>query len=183
MIGRILVGSDGAVQMIGYYPFIEALPSPLFSGTPGETTAFFTFRSTPFTVTMINNATITHLFAVPSSSTGNLLNLYFNAQPNQDFNNPDTFSSGQLVATYKTRAGMLTGVAPYVGTDIVTMDLVSSNNFSFQGKSFNFATLGTGTVTIYITAAASPSSAQGTSPVVWPFGATAVVANGFGSGQ
>jgi hypothetical protein len=181
MIGRILFNADGTVETIGYYPFIEGLPSPLFSGTPGEKTAFFTFRSTTFTSQTIANATITNLFAIPPAGGQNLVNVYFNSTPNQDFSNPNTFSAGQLIATYNWQGLMGTSVAPYFGTEVATLQLVSSADFSFDGQTFNLATLGGSALTIYLTAAASSSSTG--SPVVWPFGGAAVVASSAGGSQ
>jgi hypothetical protein len=177
IIGRIVLNADGTAETIGYYPFLLGLPSPLFSGTPGESTAYFTLHSTAFTAQTIPNATIMHAFATPPAGSANLVNVYFNSAPNQNFSNPNTFSAGQLIATYKSVGGMITGVVPYVGTDVVTLQLVSSADFSFGGQTFNIATLGGGTMTMYVTAAAMPSSPAGSFPMVWPFGASVVVAS------
>jgi hypothetical protein len=124
-----------------------------------------------------------HVLATPSTGSANMVNVYFNSAPNQNFNNPNTFSAGQLIATYKSVGGMLTGVAPYIGTEVVTLQMVSSADFSFAGQTFNIATLGGGTMTMYVTAAAMPSSATGSFPVVWPFGGTAVVGSSSGGSQ
>jgi len=58
---RDMVNADGTGEGAGYFTFIEGIPDPFFAGSPSEATAFFTFRTAPFTTQMIQNGVVTAL--------------------------------------------------------------------------------------------------------------------------
>lgn len=108
--GRIVFRPDGLVELIGYFTFIEGVNSPLFDGTPSERTAHFTLRTEGSGIDYIPNGNLMHLFARPQNPAGTQVNIYYNANPNQDFNRPETFNDGQLIAVYQaggTRASVI----------------------------------------------------------------------------
>jgi hypothetical protein len=176
--GRLIVDSSGSAQLIGYYPFIYGLPSNLFSGAASETTGYFTFRSSVFTINPLQNGNILHLLSTPSAGTTNVMSVYVNSYPNQNFSLPDTFSAGQMIAQYST--GKFIGTASaFGGVEAGTLVLMSSSNFSFQGQSFNLGALGSAT-TISLTFGQPISGGFSGGPAVVAFGGSAIgVGNSF----
>lgn len=172
IVGRLLVDGGGSAEFVGYYPYILGLNGSLFSGTPNETTAYFTFRSSSFGVQVLPNGNILHLFTIPATGTTNLLNVYFNENPKQSFDDPDSFSSGRLVAQFQTERSMAT----YFGTgasQLGTIDLISSKNFRFQGQLHNFGQIQSATVNMSFPGAPLSGSVS-SGPAVIPFGGSLV---------
>lgn len=140
-VNRLIINPPQVV-VFGYFPTIQGLPDPLFSGTPGEATAYLTWSLDAVGATQIPNGDA----ADPGSTSvavlrsGEKLNIYFNANPNQNWANPASFSSGQLVATYVATTGTQTGSGP-VALVTQTYVLDSSQDFTFKGQTYNFARL------------------------------------------
>lgn len=137
-----LVINPPQVLVFGYFPTIHGLPGLLFSGAPGEATAYFTWSLDAAGGIIVQNGdpkdpTSTQAAVLP---VGHTLNVYFNANPNQSWDAPATFSTGQLVATFKSGTGTQTGAGPVA---LVTQSyvLVSSADFSFKGQTYNLAKL------------------------------------------
>jgi hypothetical protein len=134
-VGRNIVtsacGLAGQAFTLGYYTYIAGIPQPLFSdsGTVSEADAYFTFRSEPYTFsTFANGDTL-----VRTVTPGFLLHLYYNETPDQDFDEPATFSDGQLIATFKVLTSQATRVGD-AASQQGSLELVSSRPFRFQGK-------------------------------------------------
>ncbi len=137
-VGRAIVTSSGDIEAIGYYAFLDGIPGPFFSGDPGEATAFFTFRTGPLSFSnLVVNGSVGWALADPSK-----LTVYFNTTPHGDWNNPDSFSSGQPIATIQ-RCVMCNGDLTLLNTcgTAVSGALVSSQDFTFNGGTFNFKKL------------------------------------------
>jgi hypothetical protein len=134
-VGRVLVNpSNGATTVVGYFTDLEGIAGPLFDGAPSEATAFFTFRtnagggSSKILPTNIDLAV-----SLPGSGT---YSMYFNPVPNGNWSSPDSFSSGQVVATFQRTTINSISVGP-VNTQIFSSELVSSADFTFLGKTYN----------------------------------------------
>ncbi len=141
LVGRAIVTSSGDLEAIGYYAFLEGIPGPFFSGDPGEATAFFTFRTGPLVFSNVFvNGSLAWALADPSN-----LTVYFNTTPQGDWNNPDSFSSGQPIANFKRPEALFTcsGDLTLLNTCsfAVSQALVSSEDFTFNGGTFNFRKL------------------------------------------
>jgi len=146
LAGRILVTQDGVCEIVGYHPFIDGL-GLLFAGEPSERTAIISIRSEPFRMRPVLNGATVHLFAAPITGTTVPLRVYYNPEPNRDFADPDSFSDGQLVATFHPRGGMAT-LSPLGGATFAgTLDLVSSVEFTLDGRSVDLRFMGA-TVTV-----------------------------------
>jgi hypothetical protein len=181
LVGRFVINADGTDEMYGYYPFIEGVPGPFFAGDPSEATAYLTFRTSTSMPQIIPNGDIYHIFLTPPAGGANTVNVYLNSNPAGDFTNPDTFSSGQLIATFQSHTGMITAIPNTVGTGMTTASLISSSDFSFNGQTFNFNALGGG-VTLVLTPTGMPISGSLTNlPLVVPFGATGLAVGSFPS--
>jgi len=172
VVGRLIVDSTGSALLIGYYPYISGLPANLFAGAPSEATAYFTFRSSTFTLALLQNGNILHLLSTPSAGATNVMSVYFNSNPNQTFQTPDTFSNGELIAQYNTVKFMGTAT-PYSGVEAGTLTLVSSHSFSFQGETYDVGPLGSAT-TISLTFGQPLSGGFTLAPAVVAFGGDAI---------
>ena len=173
MVGRMVVSAEGAAELIGYYPFLEGIEGPPFnSGDASEKTAHFTFRSSRFRVSVLRNDPIFHLRTVAVESSGIFLRVYYNPNPNQDFGNPDTFSSGQLIWEFQARGGAAT-VIPFTTTiNTGSFSRTSSADFTFRDKTYNLGRLAE-TVTVELKGA-PVDFALGYAASSIPFGGSAI---------
>ncbi len=138
-VGREIVTSAGDLEAVGYYAFLDGIPGSFFAGAPSEATAFFTFRSSPqvFSDVFVNGS-----IAWATLQAGSTLSVYFNVSPHGDWRNPDSFSSGQLIATFKRAEGFFScnGDLTLLNTcgNVFSGKLASSADFTFNGKTLNF---------------------------------------------
>jgi hypothetical protein len=136
-VGRVYLNpSNGQFVYAGYLVHIDAIDSSLFNGSPSESTAYFTFSTG-----VAHPAQLTPLppnndvdLALVSEGT---FNVYYNAVPSGDWSNPASFSSGKLVATFARKESLLVEIGP-VGFHNLSETLMSSHNFNFDGKTYNF---------------------------------------------
>jgi hypothetical protein len=133
-VGRVYLNpTTGKAVYAGYVVHLNGIDSSLFNGSPSEATAYFTFSTDILTLTpMPNNGDV----ALDLVSAGTF-NVYFNASPNGDWNNPATFSSGQLIATFARKESLFPQIGP-VSFHSLSETLMSSQNFTFGGQTFNF---------------------------------------------
>ena len=134
--------NNGNVLPYGFLTVINGLPgSPvsLFTGLPSEQTAMFTFVYSVFQAAPLPADLDQTLFLTTPAT----FNIYYNPKPSGNWNNPDSFSQGQLVATY-SRPGFQ-GVAIYVTQyQAYSAKLVSSTPFTFNGQTFDFKNIAPG---------------------------------------
>ena len=133
--------------LVGYMAFIEGVPGPFFDASggmpPSETTAFFTLRLTsappPIILSPGSNVAVSLL---PPGAT---FDVFFDETPNQDWAVPDSFSDGELIATFEESGFMSTSVGepfgPGVSYNLFSSDLISSKRFSFNGERIDFKKL------------------------------------------
>ena len=141
LVGRAIVTPAGDLEVVGYYALLEGIPGPFFAGAPSEATAFFTFRSDPLSFSdVFVNGSIAWAESAPSK-----LKVYLSATPHGDWNDPDSFSSGQLIATFDRRGELFTcnGNLTLLNTctDALSRKLLSSEDFTFNGRTFNLKKL------------------------------------------
>jgi hypothetical protein len=160
-------------QVVGYitniHGIFEGMSEPLFNGPPSERTAFFTFRSDLFSLKALPANGDLALFLVSAGQ----FNIFFNPTPNCDWNNPDTFSNGQLIAHF-TRPEVLDLQFESTSQHIITETLVSSLSFVFKGHTFNFSEIAPGGITLYEAISNTSLPAVGTFSIVLPFAGTGV---------
>jgi hypothetical protein len=125
--------ATGQGQCVGYFTNIAGITASLFSGTPGEETAYFTFRSDVFQLSPLpaNGDLQPDLFTA-----GNYA-IYFNPQPIGDWGNPDTFSSGEPIAAFK-RPESFVSLFPQSFHSVIREELVSTHTFRFQRTQLRF---------------------------------------------
>ncbi|MBM3735141.1 MAG: hypothetical protein FJW39_05080 [Acidobacteria bacterium] len=136
--GRVAIGMDQTVEMIGYYTHIAGFQAPLFASGTAEKTAYFSFRTERAPVQTTNDGTGFKL----KQSGEELLHVYYHPLPDRDFAKPDTFAEVQMIASYKTRGGEASvtpgGQFSYSGD----ISLHASSDFVVEGKKYNLRDLG-----------------------------------------
>src|SRR5690242_7806286 len=161
----------GTAQVAGYFAFLEGVRGLFSSGSPGEATAFLTFRSDTLSLSppIANGPDVSATMISPGTFT-----VYFNSTPGGNFASLDSFSSGKPIATFLRSTGMITSVVGSTGTATFSAKLISSQDFVFQGQTLNFGKLVPNGVTIVITT--SPNFVAGTAafPIAQPFTFSAV---------
>jgi hypothetical protein len=133
-VGRLYLDPNtGKAVYAGYLVHMYGITSSLFNGSPSESTAYFTFSTDVLSLTpMPSNGNM----ALSLVSAGTF-NVYYNTNPNGDWNNPSTFASGKLVATF-ARTESLFPVIGSLGIHDLSENLQSSQNFVFSGRLLNF---------------------------------------------
>src|ERR1039457_5023230 len=91
-VARLLQSPSGTFFVIGYVNFLDGASAPLFDGVPGEQTALMTFRSDLISAAPILNGNVVVLNW--PSAPAPVVKFYLNNNPNQAWNQPDSFSSG-----------------------------------------------------------------------------------------
>jgi len=132
---RDAINADGTGEGVGYFTFLEGIPDPFFSGVPSEATAFFTFRSEPFSTGIISNRNVAALLHPPGQFT-----VYLNKLPNGNWNDFNTFSQGQPIATFEfgTTQDVRSGS---VQIGYTSAQLIAAEDFEFHGDLLNFKNL------------------------------------------
>ena len=150
-VARISFPASMPPVLVGYMAFIEGVPGPFFAETnvvgvqtpPGETTAFFTLRLTsappPIILSPGSNVAVSLL---PPGAT---FDVFFDETPNQDWAVSDSFSDGELIATFEESGLMSTSInAPDgsgVSYNLFSSALIFSKRFRFNGQKIDFKKL------------------------------------------
>lgn len=155
-VGRTLLDGDGTIDTFGFFTSLEGLGNQLFSGAPSEKTAHFTYRASKARMVPIANLGIFQIGLTPASGDDVLYRVFFNANPNQDFNRPDSFSDGQVIATYKVRSASLTLIPGIVIQYSGSYEVSSSTEISFRETRFDLGKV-SDAITVTITAPGVPA--------------------------
>jgi hypothetical protein len=148
-VARLLQSPTGTFFVIGYVNFLDGVSAPLFDGTPGVTTAVMTFRSDVFSAAPLFNGNVMVLNWPPAPAP--VVKFYLNNSPNQDWDLPNSFSSGQLIGSFGARVGQIV-IAGATAVVTYSYDWMSTQNFSLGGKMVNLDRLspGGGTISNYV---------------------------------
>jgi hypothetical protein len=125
---------SGDQEVIGYLTFKDGIDDSLFSGPPSEKTAYFTLRIEGLTATVIGN---TGNVMVQLRPPGQKLNIYLHDQPNNDWDRPEGFANGKMVASYYERVAQLINMGP-TAESTATFELVDGAPFTFRGRQYDF---------------------------------------------
>jgi hypothetical protein len=157
--------------------FLDGVSAPLFDGAPGEKTAVMTFRSDVFSAAPLFNGNVVVLNWPPTPAP--VVKFYLNNSPKQDWNQPDSFSSGQLIGSFSGRVGQIaiTGTTAVV---TYSYDWVSTQNFSLGGRMYNLGRLspGGGTISNYVSAVPFPTTVSGFPAALTSAGTSFVIGPG-----
>ena len=169
-VARSLVNpSNGTSQVVGYFTDLDGVSGSLFYGAPSESTAFLTLRTDLFTLKPLPiNGNIP--VSVPGPDT---LHLYFNPNPNNSWNDPDTFSSGKEIARFNRAANLFFSVGT-TSFDIFSLDLVFSQDFTINGQEVNLGKIVPHGVTSNNTGNTISVGGPGNFTMAFPFVATGI---------
>jgi len=149
-IGRLLIHADGTSEIIGHFHVLAGLPQTLlFARDPGEASAYFTARSTLFTIEPFQNGGLTHFRVRPVEGDFVRVRFYYDSTPDQDLSRPDTYSDGELTSSWRWHSGhgtITNGVSTFTGG----LDLESGGAITHQGNLLEVAGIANA-VTIVLT--------------------------------
>ena len=177
LTGRLAGSPNGDLEIFGYLTYVEGLGGNLFVGTPSEQTALISFRTDLCRLNVIPNGTAWHVSRqIPPGGEPSHTRLYYNAAPDRDFAQPDTFSDGQLIGVLRARSFQGILVPGQMFRIAGSMDLESTNELMLGDLSVNLNTLGS-VITVTF-AGVPPSTAEfaGASSISIPLGGTIVAA-------
>ncbi len=120
----------------GYYTYINGVNGPMFNGAPSEATAFFTFKTSVATTFPLPQ----NIDEVMEVSSGATYDIYLNLNPSHDWSNPDSFATGQKVATFLRTGFILTGIG-FAAFETFNSTLQFSQPFTFNGQTIDFKNL------------------------------------------
>lgn len=131
---------DSSGIVYGYLTAVSGVPSSslLFMGTPSESTACLTFRANIKFVPLPGNGPLgPGQFAVsPFLIEPGAWSIYFTANPAHNWDDPDTFSNGQVVATLARPVEQFS-VYPTFSINAGSASLQSSLPFTLGGARLN----------------------------------------------
>jgi hypothetical protein len=141
--GRFYEDSEKRLQDLGYFLHLEGIRGSLFHGAVGEGTARLTFRSQPFAAGAVTNGDI----QIGLDGRGEF-SVYLNPEGGASFDDPDSFSRGCRVATFRRTSvvmgetlssSALGGFA--ISMNVFSAELVSSVPFEMEGAIYDFREL------------------------------------------
>lgn len=144
-IGRVTLNfQTGSAVILAYFTHLDGVPAgvSLFAGSPSESTAFFTLRADASFQPLAGNGNLGGgSFAVtPALIQPGDIKVYFTAGPKHDWSDPNTFSNGQLIATFSRELEQLAILGP-TSTNTASAILQSSADVAFNGMQFDFGRL------------------------------------------
>ena len=180
--GRFYAAAEGGALLdAGYFLHLQGVDGELFSGAPGEGTAYLTFLADPFTATNVVNGDIT----LGMDAVGDFA-VYLNRAPGATFDDPASFGAGEEVARFRrvavvTGATVATGAkaAPLFALNVFSASLVSCREFDLGGRRYDFGRLMPNGITQWGTAAATAIAGElpGYTSVI-PFVGSAIAIGG-----
>ena len=170
LAGQTLLNpATGNGQVLAYFTFLDGASDPMFSGAIGAATAHFTLRSQPFQAQFVPHGDMQLGLLGTETFT-----LYLDSTPDQDFDNPASFSDGQELASFNRLPAQINFVGP-VFTDTFSVEFLSSHRVPWQERTIDLRQLTPNGVTLAITGSTAfqPTSVPDY-PVSVSFGASAV---------
>ena len=144
-VGRVKLNfADSTGIVYGYMTAVSGVKSTasLFNGTPSEATAYLTFRANIKFMALPGNGPLgPGQFAVtPILNEAGTWSIYFTANPAHNWDNPDTFSNGQAVATFERPVEQFS-IYPTFSINAGAAILESSAHFTLAGQKINLREL------------------------------------------
>lgn len=172
-VGRVFLNpSSGQFVYVGYLVHIDPINGSLFDGSPSENTAYFTFSTDLAQLTPLPNNNDVALDLVSAG----IFNVYYNASPVADWNDPASFSSGKLIATFHRKESLF-ALTPNVSFHSLSETLMWSSNFAFGGQTYNFNRIAPNEITFAQFLSTTPQAGTADYPVTFS-GAGSVFAVG-----
>ncbi len=137
LVGQVI--NDGASSFqFGYLNYINGIDTAtIFSGTPqNETTALFSFSNDTTTTAVINNGPMRVIDRDGTST------IYFEAVPNGDFANPDSFADGTPVLAASLRHQVIIDTVTGSFTATFVLTVTSNESFSLGDRNLRLGKVG-----------------------------------------
>ena len=141
--GRFYEDSEKRLQDLGYFLHLEGVSGSLFHGAVGEGTARLTFRSQPFSASTVANGDV----EIGLDTRGEF-SVYFNPEGGASFADPDSFSRGLCVATFRRTSVVMgetlssTALGGFaISMNVFSAELVASVSFEIDGALCDFREL------------------------------------------
>ena len=135
-VGHVYIDpTTGTGEVAGYFASIAGIENPFADPAhPGEANAFFTYKSDPLQFTNLPADIDTGITLLNSGN----WHIYFNPSPNGNWNDPDSFSQGQLIADLNHNGLELVSTgAGHQG--VFSGELLASYEFTYvNGENFDF---------------------------------------------
>ena len=162
-VGRVYLDPNtGKAVYAGYLVHVNGLPSSLFNGAPSEATAYFTFSTDVLSLTPLPNNGDVGLTLVSAGT----FNVYYSAVPSGDWNNPSSFSSGQLIATFTREESLFPQMGAFSFHSLSEV-LTSSSKFTFNGQKYNFKDIAPNGITFAQFLSSTPLSGVAGYPIAF----------------
>jgi hypothetical protein len=177
-VGRVSLNFlNGTGIVYGYLTDLAGVTpaAALFHGTPGETTALLTFRANISFQLLPGNGPIGNgQFAVtPTLVTPGDFQIYFTPSPVHDWTDPNTFSSGQVIATLARGLEQFSVLATF-SSNAGSAALQSSAPFSLNGHNMNLRDIFPNGITDITTGPAIPLPGSTATAPIFAFAGYAV---------
>lgn len=152
--GRFYVTlSDSSIRDVGYFIHLQNVIGDLFKGKQvSEAAAHFTFASTPFKATDVQNGDL----KIGIDPVGEF-SIYYNANPCATFDDPSSFAAGECIATFR-RVSIVAGVTigSFALMNVFSSIVVWSKTFEHAGHRYDLRDLFPHGVTQFGDASATP---------------------------
>jgi hypothetical protein len=140
-VGRV---NPGTGTVYGYFTQITGLtfPTSLFKGAPSESTAMFTFRADVKSTQLPGNGDLGggQFVVIPFVVAPGDFNVYFDPNPNRKWEDANTFSTGQVIATFSRTIDQQTIIGP-ISTNTASATLKSSSSVTLAMRPFDLGQL------------------------------------------
>lgn len=167
--GRFYKTESGDLLDVGYFLHLQGITGSLFSGKPSESTALFTFGSTPFQTCTVDNGGL----SVGIDARGTF-SIFLREAPGASFDHPDSFSVGRCIATFERVSIVATAETSTLFSNVFSARLVSAEDFPFAGARYDFRELVGYGITQWGLAAAEPITPPPQYESVVPFVGSAI---------
>jgi len=174
--GRFYAAEHDTAFDAGYFVHLQGIEGPLFSGKPGEGTAYLTFLADPFKAKKVYNGDIT----LGLDDVGEF-GVYLNRTPGASFDQPRSFGDGEEIARFRrvsvvmgaTIGGGAANQALFSAT-VFSAQLIHSREFELGGRRYDLRRLIPNGVTQWGTAATTSTG----NPAGIPFVGSAIAIGG-----
>lgn len=161
--------SGSSLLDVGYFLHIQGVAGKIFTGARSESTALFTFAAAPFVANDISNGGLE--IGIDERGT---FSIYLRETPGATFDDPQSFASGQCIATFERLSVVPTTKTESLLMNVFTARLVSSEPFEFDGQRYDLRDLLGPAITQWGTAAPEPLTPPANYSAVVPFVGSAV---------
>ncbi len=157
VIGQVFNPTPTSSTQFGFLSYINGIDNVFAAGAQNESTALFTFYNEATNTLVVNNGPQRTINRVGTFS------IYFDAMPNGNFSNPNTFRDGMpiVTGTFRHQVVLDTTDVTFIATFVLT--ITSVERFTLNNQSYF---LGKAGQKLRLTVFGRPNTAGATNPFV-----------------